>query len=267
MARFRLRPATALVLACAGLYVAAAAQVRSGRGSALSLAFDAVSAPPLALVAALSSLWGDFAAGRRDMDITLGRLRDLQREVAELRQSNQLLAAELAAMRQGSRLLAGLPSLREDTHIAQVVARDLLVTHTMILDRGARHGVALDAPVLGETGVLGRVDRVSDASCRVQLLTHPAAAAAARPVGSDAEGLLEGGDQPRLTGLPPYTEVAAETAVVTTGSEGIYPPGLLLGVTGESHTEGLFTSVKVILAARPAEAIVVAVLPPGRGQS
>ncbi|MEW6336955.1 MAG: rod shape-determining protein MreC [Acidobacteriota bacterium] len=266
MARFRLRPATALVLACVGLYVAAAAQVRSGRGTALSLAFDAVSTPPLALVAALSSLWDDVTSGRHDLKTTLGDVRDLRREVAELRQSNQLLAAELAAMRQGSRLLAGLPTLSENASVAQVVARDLFVTHTMVLDRGARHGVALDAPVLGETGVLGRVDRVYGASCRVQLLTHPAAAAAARPVGFDAEGLLEGGDQPRLTGLPPYTEVSAETAVVTTGSEGIYPPGLLLGVTGESHTEGLFTSVKVILAARPAEAIVVAILPAGRGQ-
>ena len=83
---------------------------------------------------------------------------------------------------------------------------------------------------------------------------------AARIVNVAGEGLLVGGEQPRLTGYPPYTEVPAGAMVLTTGSEGIYPPGLVVGITGEARTEGIFTVVPVTLAARPAETAAVLVL-------
>jgi cell shape-determining protein MreC len=246
--------------------VAAAAQARSPQGPALAVGISAVVTPVLDAVNAAGAAWDDMRAGQRDLAATVADAERLRAEGAELKRTNQMLVAELAALRQGSRLLADFPSYTDGAVLARVVAREVLSTHTLRLDKGAREGVHADSAVLAEGGVLGRVDRVSDHSCRVQLLSHPAAAAAAKVVGVDREALLLGGDRPSLTGIPPYTEIAAGTAVLTTGSEGIYPPGLLLGATGEARTSGLFTAVDVQLAVHPADVVTALVLPARGGE-
>jgi len=248
---------------CGGLYVAAAAQVRGPRGSSLSIGLNAAAAPALAAVNAAGAAWRDLREGQRDIDALLAELAALRAANADLKRVNQLLAAELSGLRQGSSLLADFPSFTAGAVVARVIAREVLTTHSLRLDRGAADGIGADAAVLAASGVLGRVDRLFEHSCRVQLLSHPAAAAAARVAGLEAETLLLGGDRPSLTGLPPYTEVPVGAAVFTTGSEGIYPPGLLLGTTLEARTEGLFTAVGVQLAAHPADVAVAMVLPVG----
>ncbi|MFH1176387.1 MAG: rod shape-determining protein MreC [Acidobacteriota bacterium] len=262
MARHRLTSSHVLLLACGGLYVAAAAQARAPRRSALAVAAATISAPVLAAADSLGTAWDDLGLGRRDIERTLAELTQLREQAGELRRTNQLLASEVATLRQGSRLLAGVAPLAEGAVLARVVAREVLTTHTLLLDRGARDGVEADAAVLAEEGVLGRVETVFAGSCRVQLLSHPAAAAAARIVGVPTETLLLGGEQATLTGLSPYTEVAPDLPVVTTGSEGIYPPGLLLGTTGQGRTTGLFTVVEIHLAVQPAAVLVALILPP-----
>ncbi len=230
MVRVRLRPDLTIILVCAGLYVGSAAQVRAPGGrTALSLAATTIAAPAVALGNAAGAAWEDFRAGRRNLDATLAELARLRDENGELRRTNQLLGAELAELRQGSALLAAFPSLAEHAVLARVVARDILRTHSLRLDRGSADGVRPDSAVLAQNGLLGRVDRVLDHTARVQLLSHPAAAAAAAFPGVTGEGLLVGGDAPHVTGFPPYTKVAPDSPVVSTGSEGIYPPGLVFG--------------------------------------
>jgi rod shape-determining protein MreC len=259
--RLRPRADVSLLVACLALYVASAAQVRAVRGSALTTGLFVLWSPVPKLAASIVEVWDDWVVGRHDLETTLERLAALRLEVARLREANQVLASDVLALRQGSALLAGFPSLIDRSTVARVITRDVLISHTMRLDRGRADGIRLDSPVLGEHGVL-RVEQLADRSCRVQLLSHPSAAAAARLVDLAGEGLLLGGDRPDITGLPPYFEVPVGTLVLTTGSEGIYPPGLLLGETGEARTEGLFTVVPVRLAARPTEALVVLVLAP-----
>ena len=237
-------------------------------GTALSRAVMTLASPVLAFGNAVGTTWQDLVSGQRNLRATLGEVGRLREQTAELRRTNQLLSAEVTALRQGSRLLAAYPSLADHAVLARVIARDLPRTHSLRLDRGSRDGSRIDGPVLAEGGLVGRVDRVLEHSCRVQLLTHPAAAAAAAITGVQQEVLLMGGDQPRLTGLPPYTKVPPDTPVLSTGSEGIYPPGLLFGNTLEGRNEGLFTVVPVQLGANAAEVTVVLVLAPGaRGAS
>ncbi len=226
------------------------------------MAVAAVAAPPLALANAVGGAWEDFRAGQRNLRTTLGELTRLRLENGELQRANQLLNSEVAALRQGSRLLAAYPSLAAHAILARVVARDLPRTNTLRLDRGSVDGIQLDSPVLATRGLVGRVDQVLDRTSRVQLLTHPAAAAAAAIAGVQPEGLLLGGDPPRVSGLPPYTQVPVDAPVVSTGSEGIYPPGLLFGTTMEARDDGIFTVVPVRLAARATDVTVVLVLAP-----
>ncbi|OFV79874.1 MAG: hypothetical protein A2Y78_03665 [Acidobacteria bacterium RBG_13_68_16] len=263
MVQLRFRADLAIVVVCVGLYIGSAAQVRFPvGGTALSFAVTTISSPALAIGNAIGRTWQVFLSGQRNLRSTLGELRRLRLESAELHRANQLLSAEVTALRQGSRLLAAYPSLADQAVLARVIARDLPRTQTLRLDRGSRDGIHIDGPVLAEGGLVGRVDRVLEHSCRVQLLTHPAAAAAAAVEGVQQEALLVGGDQPHLTGLSPYTQVPFETSVLSTGSEGIYPPGLLFGTTLEARNDGLFTIVPVRLAANAAEVTAVLVLAP-----
>jgi rod shape-determining protein MreC len=261
VALLRPRSDLALVIICVGLYVGAAAQVRTPRGSALTLALHTTFTPVATAANALGSGWNLLWAGERALYDTVEELGRSRMQVEALRRSNQLLTAELAALRQGSQLLARFPSLSQGAVLARVVSRDMVLTQSLTLDCGRADGVNPDAAVLAGDGLLGRVDLVSEHSARVQLLTHPAAAAAVRIIGLAGEGLLVGGTQPAITQLPPYTKVEPETAVVSSGSEGIYPPGLLIGTTLEVRTKGMFAVVPVRLVARAPEAMVVLVLP------
>lgn len=260
MTLLRLRSDLTLVVICAGLYIGAAAQARTSSGSALTVAIASTLSPVTALANAVGSAWSTVAAGERSLFETVSELGRLRAEREELRRSNQLLTAELAALRQGSLLLARFPSLGEGAVLARVQSRDLVLTHTMLLDKGRTDGVNLDAPVLAGDGLLGRVDRVGPHHARVQLLTHPAAAAAVQMIGVATEGLLIGGTEPVITQLPAYTQVPVDTPVVSSGSEGIYPSGLVVGTTRKAGTRGLFTVVPVVLAARASDTMVVLVL-------
>lgn len=264
MARLALRPDLSLAVACLGLYVAAAAQVRTGAETALAVAHRTFAQPIVHLVNRALLVAADFQMGRQNWRQTLARLQALERQVEHLARENQLLTSELLALRQANAVLAAYPSLHEHAVLASVVSRDVLGSHALILDRGRRHGVERDAAVLAADGVLGRVDLVWDDAARVQLLSHPAAAAAAQVVGVEGEALLVGGERPHLEGFPPYTSVPPQAAVLSTGSEGIYPPGLPLGITGEARNEALFTVVPVTLIARPEKVVSVLVIPRSR---
>jgi rod shape-determining protein MreC len=262
VARLRVRPDHVILTACIGLYIASAAQVRTARGTALAVGVTTLSTPILLLANLAGQAWDDFWEGRRSLSLALAELGRLREEASDLKRTNQLLTAEVATLRQGSKLLAAFPTFADHAVLARIVARDVLGLHTLRLDRGTVDGVKVDSPVLSADGLLGRVDRVQDHACRVQLLTHPAAAAAARVAGTQLEALLMGGDQPRLSGLPPYTQVPQGSPVVSTGSEGIYPAGLIFGTTLEARNDGLFTVVPIELAARAVDVGVVLVLPP-----
>lgn len=260
MTRFPVRPDLILAFVCLGLYIATAAQLRTGAQTALGVSLVAISQPFVRLANTTVALAKDAASGRQDWQATLAELQKLRGELERCQRENQILTSELAALRQGDRLLATFPSFRDRSLLARVTARDILGTHTLMLDRGKAHGLARDCSVLAPDGVLGRIDRVWETTSRVQLLSHPAAAAAAQVVGVEGEALLLGGERPRLEGFAPYTKVPPGSPVVTTGSEGIYPAGLILGVTGESRLGALFTVVPVSLSAHPENALVVLVL-------
>ncbi len=265
MATLRLRPDISLAVACLGLYLVAAAQVRHPQGSSLAIAVAAAAQPiHQATQAAITALL-HLREGMRDARATRAELALARQEIEELRRVNQMLAAEVTLLREADRLVGTLPPTFDRVVLARIVARDTVADHVATIDRGRRHGVRRDAPVLASEGVVGRVERVGESVARIQLLSHPQAAAAARVLGREQEVLLTGGDRPTVTGLPAGTVLAEGTPILTTGSEGIYPPGLLLGFSRDAAVESVLTQVPVRLAVRPTHVTVVAVLtPPGR---
>lgn len=267
MATLRLRPDTSLIVACLALYIVAAAQVRHPQGSSLAIALSAAAQPVHRATHLVVTALLQLREAVRDSRATRAELERVREEIAELRRVNQMLAVEVSALREADRLVATLPPIFDRVVLARVVARDTVADHVATIDCGRRQGVLRDAPVLASDGVVGRVERVGESVARVQLLSHPQAAAAARVLGVEQEVLLSGGDWPTITGLPAATELADGTPIVTTGSEGIYPAGLLLGFAKKATVASVLTQVPVRLAVRPARVSVVAVLAPaGRGR-
>jgi rod shape-determining protein MreC len=135
-------------------------------------------------------------------------------------------------------LLGIVQKLDIKTVPARVIARDPSVWfNTITIDRGSSSGVAVNMPVVTGGGVVGRVITVSPWASQVMLLTDEKAGAGA-VVGqlgqSGALGSVRGRadlgvsviEMRYVSGLE---KVEVGDYVMTTGQDGIYPPGLNVG--------------------------------------
>src|SRR5438105_1109850 len=102
---------------------------------------------------------------------------------------------------------------------------------TVTIDKGTRDGLRLDLAVIAPAGVVGRVVMPTPRAAKVQLLIDRNAAAGAIVERSRAQGVVIGGGDNRLR-LDYVSEVAdimVGDRVVTSGIDGIYPKGYLIG--------------------------------------
>ncbi|HEX6363432.1 MAG TPA: rod shape-determining protein MreC [Albitalea sp.] len=98
----------------------------------------------------------------------------------------------------------------------------------VIIDRGTTQGIALAAPVVNESGVLGQVTRVYPLSAEVTLLTDKDAAIpvlnARTQLRSAAFGTPSAGMELRY--MAGNADVQPGDVLQTSGVDGVYPPGL-----------------------------------------
>jgi rod shape-determining protein MreC len=171
--------------------------------------------------------------------------RSTAAENAELKERLAKAELELNAARQAeaeNERLKALLNLREQTDIksvpARVIARDPSVWfNTITINRGSTSGVAVNMPVVTGGGIVGRVITVSPFASQVMLITDEKAGAGA-VVGqlgqSGALGSVRGRadlgvgviEMRYVSGLE---QVEVGDTVMTTGQDGIYPPGLNVG--------------------------------------
>lgn len=171
--------------------------------------------------------------------------RSTAAENAELKERLAKAELELNAARQAeaeNERLKALLNLHEQTDIksvpARVIARDPSVWfNTITINRGSTSGVAVNMPVVTGGGIVGRVITVSPFASQVMLITDEKAGAGA-VVGqlgqSGALGSVRGRadlgvgviEMRYVSGLE---KVEVGDTVMTTGQDGIYPPGLNVG--------------------------------------
>ena len=153
--------------------------------------------------------------------------------------------------------LKGLLNLKEQTGYesvpGRVIARDSSVWfNTITIDRGSSSGVALNMPVVTGGGIVGRVVALSPWTAQVMLVTDEKAAAGA-VVGqlgeSGAVGSIRGKGETGLVEMRYVSglqKVNVGDFVLTTGQDGIYPPGLNVGEVVEVR-QGTATQAHQIL--------------------
>lgn len=119
---------------------------------------------------------------------------------------------------------------------ARVIARDSSVWfNTVTINRGSSSGVALNMPVVTAGGIVGRVIAVSPVTAQIMMITDEKAAAGAivgQVNGSGALGSIRGMGETDLVEMRYVSElqkVVVGDHILTTGQDGIYPPGLKVG--------------------------------------
>lgn len=136
--------------------------------------------------------------------------------------------------------LKNLLNLKEQTGYnqvaARVIARDSSIWfNTITINRGSSNGVGLNMPVVTAGGIVGRVIAVSPWTAQVMMVTDEKAAAGAivgQLSGSGALGSVRGSGESGLVEMRYVSglqKVEVGDYILTTGQDGIYPPGLSVG--------------------------------------
>ena len=250
-----------------GHIVLISAQVNTARGvpmlEAVTFgAFAEVQRGASSLIGGLQTSWDDYLA----LQSVRSDNEQLRRELAQL----QVALQQERALAQQSRGLAQLLKLREqvqlDTVAAAVIAGSASPDfRTLTIDKGSTDGLRPDMAVIAPAGVVGRVITPSARAAKVQLLVDRNAAAGVLVERSRAQGVVEGtGGGLRLNYVSSTADVQPGDVVSTSGIDGIYPKGFVVGQI-ESVQRGAGTFGAIVI--RPAvdfssiEAVLVVTTP------
>jgi rod shape-determining protein MreC len=146
---------------------------------------------------------------------------------AQMLQQAQQLVAENAQLR---KLLGTSQVLPVSSLMSEIMydTRDAF-TRKIVLNRGAKHGVAAGQPVIDDVGVVGQVTRVFPFTSEVTLLTDKDQAIPVQVVRSGLRSIAYGRGQSGVLDLrfvAANADIQKGDLLVTSGIDGIYPPGL-----------------------------------------
>ena len=156
----------------------------------------------------------------------------LKRDLA----SAQIQLQAQRALADRSRVLEQVLGLRDRSNLATTAAEIIADSatpdfRTMTIDKGAQDGLRSDMAVIAPAGVVGRIVVPSERAAKVQLLIDRNAAAGALIERSRAQGVVVGGGdyRLRLDYVSEVSDVVVGDVVVTSGIDGIFPKGFVIG--------------------------------------
>ena len=202
-------------------------------------------------------------------------LRSVRRENAHLLEENVRLRADvvgLAEARAENERLRRLVHYDEASPGPKVVARVLGINPdpnrlTLRIDRGEGDGVRRGQAVVTADGVVGQVLRATASAAEVLVVLDSNSRLGGRIQRTRARVGISGAgdDQPlKLEYLLRTEDLEEGDLVVTSGTDGVYPPGLVVGrVTSvQRQTSGMFLNAGVLPAVNFTKAEEVVVLAP-----
>jgi rod shape-determining protein MreC len=199
-----------------------------GLRSALSLAtqpFLIVAAAPAAALRRAS----DFFTSQSQLSAENAELRTKLAEAKLAAQRLEAAAADGARLKQLASATEKLPAGVSATPAEIIYSGRDPFARRIFVDKGTRDGVRPGSPVVDESGVVGQVTRAHAMLAEVTLLTDKDQAIPVQiarnglravAFGGGSSGMLE------LRYLAANAEVASGDRLVTSGIDGVYPPGL-----------------------------------------
>ena len=252
-----------------GHIILISAQVNTNRGIPILEAvtfgiFAEVQRAAASAIGGIQTSWTDYVA----LQQVRTENEQLRKEIAQIRVGLQ----QERALAQRSRTLEQLLDLRAQAVDLATVAANVIAGgaspdfRTMTVDKGSADGLRPDMAVIAPDGVVGRIITPSTRAAKVQLLIDRNAAAGALVERSRAQGVAEGtGGDLRLNYVSGTADIQVGDTVVTSGIDGIYPKGFVIGqIQSVQRGAGGFDTIVL----RPAvdfssiEAVLVVTTPP-----
>lgn len=179
-------------------------------------------------------------------------MADIYRQNVELREENaRLLRWEQVARRleADNAELRNLVKLVPENAVSFIVARVIAdsggaFVRNVLVNAGQSDGVQRGQAALTGDGLVGRVAEVGGRTSRILLLTDLNSHVPVMLESTHERAVLEGdnSDEPKLIYLQPKTVVRVGERIVTSGSGGVFPPGLPVGVV--SSVQGKIVRVE-----------------------
>ncbi len=228
------------------LELIAAAQVQRGREPLVFAWAHALARPFAAAARTAYRCASDLSWGVRDTSRLVGENAQLQQRLEEATIRQRLLERDVASLRGALKIASNIPSLAQGGVIVPCTYRDL-GSGLMEISAGTRHGLGRDMPVLAAGGLVGRIVSVSQSVSWVELVIRPGSAIAVRTAPGELPGLLvgTGSGELQLEYVPSRAHVLLDTELVSSGADGVYPPGIPVArVTSVRESAGPFLEVR-----------------------
>jgi len=191
----------------------------------------------------------------------------LQKEVFRLNQENSLLRGMLRTYKTEKEMTDLLLELEGGILPARVIGLDASnIWKSLVINKGTMDGVKKDMVILDKQGYLvGRVvEPISFKQARVQMITDTESGVHVIPQGKDVPGIINGigNGQCKLEYvLATDTLIEEGDRLITTGFDGIYMPGVLVGYVVSVETNvSLFKEIKIVPAFEIQKLDVLAVI-------
>ena len=231
-----------------GHIILISAQVNTNRGIPILEAvtfgvFAEVQRAASSAIGGMQTSWTDYVA----LQQVRTENEQLQKEISQIRVGLQ----QERALAQRSRTLEQLLDLRTQAGDLTTVAANVIAGgaspdfRTITVDKGTADGLRPDMAVIAPAGVVGRIITPSARAAKVQLLIDRNAAAGALVERSRAQGVAEGsGGDLRLNYVSGTADIQVGDTVVTSGIDGIYPKGFVIGqIQSVQRGAGVFDTI------------------------
>ena len=185
----------------------------------------------------LATLPGALWQQTSDFIITQSTQRVLIKQNDDLNQQHQLDAAQLLQLQalelenQQLRNLEGLPIRNEfSTQLAEIIyaERDVF-KRKVLINKGADAEVRIGQVVMDDVGIVGQITRVYPWLSEVTLVTEKDHAVPVQVLRNGLRTIVFGaGDASQLSlrYMPTSADIQSDDVLVTSGIDGIYPPGI-----------------------------------------
>jgi len=188
-----------------------------------------------------------------DFFVAQGRMKS---ENAELKEQQLLLAGKMlqfqdlqAENTQLRNLLQARARYTQHTTLAEILysGRDPF-SRKIIIDRGSLQGVQPGQVVADHVGVIGQVTRVNPAVSEVTLITDKDQAVPVQNVRNGLRAVVFGNGETGTLDMPfmPFSaDLQPGDQLLTSGIDGIYPPGLPVAVVSKVERNAAYLFAKI----------------------
>lgn len=189
---------------------------------------------------------GSLAERVAELEAEKDRLTALVRESSELRAENSEYEGILGIAEEEELDVMGATVIGESESDFE---------WAVYVDKGSEDGVTVDLPVIGASGLVGRVVRVFATTSKVMLIIDPDSKVSARLSSTRETGLIEGQREELLR----FNLVGAETQIIPgepvetsgyqldEGYRGLFPPGISIGVVDRVEPSDDGVTIRVLV--------------------